>query len=142
MYLSFVPLENPVVVQFEFSHLAKPFTKRHLDGRKASPSCHQRASCPERPFVLLLAIKYKVPHPYSRAGKNARLRGFGMTIFGFAQTVPLPENPGLFAGPDFGLKHAWADGFGAERQVADSCPRVPLYLEQRTWCSRHPEALD
>lgn len=40
------------VPQFEFSPCFIQFlTDRHLEGRKASPRCHQRASSPERPFV-------------------------------------------------------------------------------------------
>jgi hypothetical protein len=35
---------------------------------------------------MLEALKHKVPHPYSRAGKNARsLTGIGMTILGLSK---------------------------------------------------------
>jgi hypothetical protein len=57
-----------VVVQFEFLRLFKlfkPFTKRHLEGRKRAPRFHQRASSPERPCVCVQ--KQKVPRPYSGA---------------------------------------------------------------------------
>jgi hypothetical protein len=61
--------ELVVVVQFEFLRLFKPFTKRHLEGRKRAPRFHQRASSPERPCFYV--PKQKVPRPYSGAEDGA-----------------------------------------------------------------------
>src|SRR6478609_6485810 len=71
-----------VVVQFEFFSIFKPFTERHLEGRKRVPRfrvpirarfwrewADQRASSPERPCVYL--PKQKVPRPYSGAEDGA-----------------------------------------------------------------------
>ena len=71
-----------VVVQFEFFSIFKPFTERHLEGRKRVPRfrvpirarfwrewADQRASSPERPCVYL--PKQKVPRPI-RALTTAR----------------------------------------------------------------------
>ena len=37
---------------FDSFRFFKPFTKRHLEGRKRVPRFHQRATSPERPCVL------------------------------------------------------------------------------------------
>jgi hypothetical protein len=64
-------IQKAVVVEFEFVTLSKPFTKRHLDGRKrARVVISGRVA--RRDLLFCCFIKYKVPHPYSRAGKNAR----------------------------------------------------------------------
>jgi len=75
-----------VVVQFEFFSIFKPFTERHLEGRKRVPRfrvpirarfwrewADQRASSPERPCVYLPKHlpKQKVPRPYSGAEDGA-----------------------------------------------------------------------
>jgi hypothetical protein len=55
---------------WNFSVYSKPFTKRHLEGRKRAPRFHQRASSSERPCVLPCQNKRSLA-PYS-ALKTAR----------------------------------------------------------------------
>jgi hypothetical protein len=52
-----------VVVQFEFFPLSKPFTKRHLDGRKRARVVISGRVARQRPFVLLTFNKTQGPSP-------------------------------------------------------------------------------
>jgi hypothetical protein len=64
---------------------------RHPEGHPRSERFLQLASSPEGPCVCFVAVKHKIPHPYSRADENARsLNGVrdDVTIF---VSLELPE---------------------------------------------------
>jgi hypothetical protein len=93
------------VVQLEFFRLFKPFTKRHLEGRKRAPRFHQRASSPERPWVYL--PKQKVPRPYSGAEDSA------------------PSLTGARDDDPFELKNFWVNA----TLVRDRCGKIIVTIE-------------